>query len=157
MKILIATDGSKFSDEAVEMLCGIVRDAENTEIKIVSAYEQPIMAVAAAPYSLPAGYNPVLEKEMREMTTQAVSQAERKIRQQLPELKNNLTTEVLRGSPEQMIILEAEEWKADLIVVGSHGYGFWGRMFLGSVSSAIMHHAHCSVMIVRKPQSQNRR
>ena len=38
----------------------------------------------------------------------------------------------------------------DLIVVGSHGRGFWGRL-LGSVSDGVVHHAPCSVLVVRKP------
>ena len=150
MKILIATDGSEFSEEAVERCCQTVINAENPMVKIVSVYEQPLMAVAAAPYAIPAAYNPNLEKEIKELAAQAVEQAERKIRERFPDLKENLTTKVLRGSPEQAIVEEAEEWGADLIVVGSHGYGFWERMFLGSVSNAIIHHAPCSVMVVRK-------
>lgn len=154
MKILIATDGSAFSDAAVEKICQMVKNAEDVNVKIVSAYEQPVMAVAA-PYAIPAGYNPVLEKEMKEMATQAVSQAERKIGGRFPGLKNNLSTRVLSGSPEQAIVEEAENWGADLIVVGSHGYGFWERMFLGSVSNAIVHHAPCSVLVVRKKNADN--
>ena len=149
MKILIATDGSFFSDAAVEQICQILKNAEKTEIKIVSAYEQPIMAVSA-PYAISAGYNPVLETEMKGLATRAVFQAEDKIRERLPALKENLTARVLCGSPAQAVVEEAENWGADLIVVGSHGYGFWERTFLGSVSGAILNHAHCSVLVVKK-------
>ena len=55
-------------------------------------------------------------------------------------LKSNLAT---RG------INETARGKADLIVVGSHGRGFWGRL-LGSVSNGVVHHAPCSVLVVRK-------
>lgn len=154
MKILIATDGSEFSEAAVEKICQMTKNAENTEVKIVSAYEQPIM-VAAAPYAIPAGYNPSLEKEMREFATQAIEQAESQVRKHFPDLKEDLTTQILGGSPEQIIIEEAENWGADLIVVGSHGYGFWERMLLGSVSNAIVNHAPCSVMVVRKAKGEN--
>ena len=154
MKILIATDGSEFSEAAVEKICQMVTDGGNAEIRIVSAYEQPIM-VAAAPYAIPAGYNPILETEMKELATQAVSQAEQKIRERFPDLKTDLTTHILTGSPEQTIVEEAENWNADLIVVGSHGYGFWERAFLGSVSNAIVNHAPCSVLVVRKANRKN--
>lgn len=154
MKILIATDGSKFSKTAVETVCRMIEDNENARIKIVSAYEQPIMAVAA-PHAMPAGYNPILEREMKELATQAVSEAERKVRERFPDLNDNLSTGVLCGSPERKIVEEAENWNADLIVVGSHGYGFWERMFLGSVSSAILHHAPCSVLVVRERKNFN--
>ncbi len=154
MKILIATDGSQFSDAAVEKIGQMVENAAEVFVRIVSAYEQPVMAVAA-PYAISAGYNPILEKEMRAMAEQAITQAEQKISQSFPALKENLSTCVLSGSPEQAIVEEAENWGADLIVVGSHGYGFWERMFLGSVSNAIVHHAPCSVLVVRKSDRKN--
>jgi nucleotide-binding universal stress UspA family protein len=48
-----------------------------------------------------------------------------------------------------VILDEAEKWKADLIVVGSHGYPAWERLLLGSVSQAVVSHAKCSVEVVR--------
>ncbi|KAF3556416.1 hypothetical protein F2Q69_00010234 [Brassica cretica] len=39
-----------------------------------------------------------------------------------------------------------------ILVVGSHGYGAIKRAVLGSVSDYCAHHAHCSVMIVKKPK-----
>ena len=154
MKILVATDGSEFSDAAVERVCRLITDAENTEVRIVSAYEQPVMA-AAAPYAIPAGYNPVLEKELHENASDAARSAEQQIGERLPAVQSHLSTAVLCGAPAQAIIHEAEDWGADLIVVGSHGYGFWERMFLGSVSNAVVHHAPCSVLVVRRKPSQH--
>jgi nucleotide-binding universal stress UspA family protein len=58
--------------------------------------------------------------------------------------------EVLRGSPAESIIEDAERWGADLIIVGSHGYGAVRRFLLGSVSHAVALHAPCSVEIVRQ-------
>ena len=149
MKILIATDGSKFSEAAIETACRMIENAENAELRVVSAYEQPIMAVASAPYAMPVAYNPVLESEMKKAATQAVAQAELKISERFPALRKNMTTSVLCGDPKRVIVEEAENWGADLIVTGSHGYGLWERMILGSVSNSVVHHAPCSVMIVR--------
>lgn len=51
-----------------------------------------------------------------------------------------------------MVILDcATEWRADLIVVGSHGRKGVTRFVLGSVSEAVARHAHCSVEIARLP------
>jgi len=61
----------------------------------------------------------------------------------------NVTTGVLIGPPRSAILEESEDWKADLIVVGSHGYGPWQRFLLGSVSQAVVSHAKCSVEVVR--------
>ena len=49
-----------------------------------------------------------------------------------------------------MIVEEAQNWEADLIIVGSHGHGFWKRSFLGSTSDKVIHNAPCSVLVVRK-------
>lgn len=49
-----------------------------------------------------------------------------------------------------LICSEAEKLSADLIVVGSHGYGAVKRVMLGPVSHAVSLHAKCSVEIVRK-------
>jgi nucleotide-binding universal stress UspA family protein len=60
-----------------------------------------------------------------------------------------VTKEVLPGSPKLVIVEKADHWQADLIVVGSHGYGPWHRFLLGSVSQAVVSHAKCSVEVVR--------
>ena len=62
-----------------------------------------------------------------------------------------VTSRVLEGAPEDAILDEADRWQADVIVLGSHGYGPMKRRLLGSVSQAVALHAPCSVEIVRCP------
>ena len=52
--------------------------------------------------------------------------------------------------PKEIILQNAEEWGADLIVCGSHGRRGLSRFMLGSVSEAIAAHAKCSVEIIRQ-------
>ena len=54
------------------------------------------------------------------------------------------------GDPVREILGLAEEIGADLIVLGSHGYGAMGRLLIGSVSEAVLHGARCPVLIVRQ-------
>ncbi|MBK8302980.1 MAG: universal stress protein [Chloracidobacterium sp.] len=61
----------------------------------------------------------------------------------------NINTQIVNGDPGQQLVEIAKAWDADLIVVGSHGRGFWGRL-LGSVSDGVTHHSPCSVLVVRK-------
>ena len=62
---------------------------------------------------------------------------------------------VLRtGSAASEIVDEAEKWPADLIVLGSHGYGAPKRLFLGSVALSVVSHAPCSVEVVRGKNSK---
>ncbi|CAN6206449.1 unnamed protein product [Urochloa humidicola] len=62
--------------------------------------------------------------------------------------------EVVEGEPRYVLCNAADKHHADLLVVGSHGYGAIKRAFLGSVSDYCAHHAHCSVMIVKRPKSK---
>jgi nucleotide-binding universal stress UspA family protein len=48
-----------------------------------------------------------------------------------------------------MIVSAAEAEHADMIVVGSHGRGAVGRLFLGSVSEHVVRNAPCPVLVVR--------
>jgi len=54
------------------------------------------------------------------------------------------------GDARQVILEEAKDWGADLIVLGSHGYHGIDRLMLGSVSESVAMHAHCSVEVIRK-------
>ncbi|MEY2985436.1 MAG: hypothetical protein RLZZ568_2053 [Cyanobacteriota bacterium] len=47
----------------------------------------------------------------------------------------------------------AKNWQADLIVVGRRGLRGMAELFLGSVSSYVVHHAHCSVLVVQQPEN----
>ena len=57
----------------------------------------------------------------------------------------------LAGNPGRLICELANNWSADLILVGSRGLKGLREMFLGSVSNYVTHHAPCSVLIVRQP------
>ncbi|MFT3744810.1 MAG: universal stress protein [Pyrinomonadaceae bacterium] len=148
MKILIATDGSDFSREAVLQSCQMVIDS-NDEILIASCYEDAY-PISAEPFALSADYYQKMEDAMSELSMGFTEDAKASIEEKFVTQSPSISTEVLRGSPEQRIVERAEEWGADLIVVGSHGRGFWGRL-LGSVSNGVVHHAPCTVLVVRKP------
>lgn len=66
-------------------------------------------------------------------------------------LKVPCDTHVLRGSPVKEILRRAELDHADLIIVGSHGWGRTGRLLLGSTADGVKQHASCSVLIAKQP------
>jgi nucleotide-binding universal stress UspA family protein len=148
MKILLATDGSEFSRAAIKKCCQIAVKPENTEIRIISVFEN--IYVATEPFAVSAEYTQALEAAERKQAEDFTQQAAALFRECSPTAQFEVTTTVARGSADQAIIEEAEKWGADLIVVGSHGRGFWERMWLGSVSQAVIQHAPCSVLVVRK-------
>jgi nucleotide-binding universal stress UspA family protein len=67
-----------------------------------------------------------------------------------------VTTKVVEGHPKDAIVEEAGEWDADLVVVGSHGYGRLKRMVLGSVAGAVVANAPCSVHVAREKRDVER-
>jgi len=60
------------------------------------------------------------------------------------------------GTPQALILSRAEDWHADLIIVGSHGQTSAADTLLGSVTNSIIRHAHCPVLIVRPGKSTGR-
>ena len=61
-----------------------------------------------------------------------------------------ITSDTLLGQQQETILAQSEDWNADLIVLGSRGLGGVTRLLLGSVSSAVLSHANCSVEIARQ-------
>ena len=147
MKILIATDGSDASKSVIEAACQFVVDPENTTVKIISAVE-PYAPMLANPYAISAEYNAELEAAVSEQAITFVGQSEAELKEICPNI-SDVSSEISRGGAAQTIVETAREWGADLIVVGSHGRGFWGRTLIGSVSNSVIHHAPCSVLVVR--------
>src|SRR6267143_397557 len=60
------------------------------------------------------------------------------------------------GTPQALILSRAEEWLADLIIMGSHGQTSAADALLGSVTDGVIRHAHCPVLIVRRGGSGRR-
>ncbi|XP_066359006.1 universal stress protein PHOS34-like [Miscanthus floridulus] len=60
--------------------------------------------------------------------------------------------EAVEGDARDVLCEAVERHHAEMLVVGSHGYGAIKRAVLGSVSDYCAHHAHCTVMIVKKPK-----
>ena len=147
MRILVATDGSEYSRAAVEKCCEMIVDPNNTQVKVVSAYEDAY-PIAAEPFAVSADFYQHIIDAAESQSEYFAAEAAELIKKRFADSRLEVSSGVLRGSPEQQIVEEAGDWKADVVVVGSHGRGFWGRM-LGSVSDAVVHHAPCSVLVVR--------
>jgi nucleotide-binding universal stress UspA family protein len=147
MKILIATDGSAFSRAAVEQCCQLVL-RPGTEVMIVAVFEYVYPGVPE-PAIASSGYYKFVEDSLKKLAEKEIDEAIGIIRRQFDASDVPVKSQIVQGAPDQHIIALAKEWDADLIVVGSHGKGFWGRL-LGSVSTGVVHHAPCSVLVVKE-------
>lgn len=145
MRILLPLDGSSFSDAAVNEVASRPWPA-SSEVKIVTAFQAPVTPTPEV-WALPTEYFETIERTARESAQGVVDLAVAKLRDTLDK-SVIVTGEVLAGPPREAILDKADRWKADLIIMGSHGYGAWQRLLLGSVSQAVVAHAKCSVEVV---------
>ena len=148
MKILLAVDGSVCSDAAADELAKRPWPPES-EVKVITAVEIPV-PMGMEPWAISPDYFEDLERTLRH-TGQAVLDSALLKLKSITDKTLKISSEIIQGSPAQVIVDEAESWGADLIVLGSRGLGIWNRLVLGSVSNAVVHHAKCSVEIVRTP------
>ncbi|MCW3054181.1 MAG: hypothetical protein JWN14_3351 [Chthonomonadales bacterium] len=144
-KILVCSDGS---DKALEAAAAAAEIAGKfgSQILLLTVYDPSI--IPAATLGIPGG--------SLESTVNAIRYAE--------ELQNGTekeTGEIFQkagvrytphrelGHPVDRIISTASDEKVDLIVMGCRGLGGFDRLLLGSVSTGVLHHAHCPVLVVR--------
>ena len=147
MKIILATDGTSYSDAAAQMLCKFDVGPDD-EIIVVSVID---MAVPMA-VDIYGGYLPdttMIEETARNNAKQFVERTANLLKDAFKAKNVPVNTDILFGSPDSRIVEMAEKTGAELIVIGSHGYNRWERLLLGSISNSVVHHAPCSVMVVR--------
>ncbi len=137
--ILVAYDGTPSSlaalDQAVEI-------AERNDSRLTIACVIPVMA-AAYGIEMPPGASVV---ETIEAARRMLAETKSKIIQRGV---SRVETVLLEGDPVDRILEYAEKHPPNLIVAGSRGLSDAGRFFLGSVSDGILHHAPCSVLVVK--------
>jgi nucleotide-binding universal stress UspA family protein len=135
-QVVLAVDFSEFSLQAVRSaLPCIVPDAL---LHLVHVAWEPAgdreAGIAGTPIAL-ADYVKKVEERLEELGSE------------LERYGVSTRAHVLVGDPTREILHLAEEIGADLIVSGSHGAGFFGRLVMGSVSSRLVHGAGCSLLI----------
>jgi nucleotide-binding universal stress UspA family protein len=144
MKILIAYDGSECAESAIDDLkrAGLPRHAEAMALTVVEE-------LIPAPTSI-GGVATTFAKSLLEEEKDSLALARRarsRIHSIFPGWE--ILAEASIGSPGSQIIARADEWRPDLIVVGSHGRTALGQMFFGSVSQKVVNAARCSVRVAR--------
>jgi nucleotide-binding universal stress UspA family protein len=152
MRILLAIDGSACSNAAVEEV-GRRPWPDGSSIKVLTTFELPAPPTPEG-WALPANYFEELDSALQQQARNTVDHALATLKPKLAKTIS-LDAQILPGPPRTVILDEADNWGADLIVVGSHGYRMWERFLLGSVSQAIVSHAKCSVEVVRFPRAND--
>lgn len=142
MKLLIAYDGSDCADGA---LADLQRAGLPPEVEaIVLTIDEQWLPSAGHHWML--GTTPA--QTASEEAPALAQRAAETLREFFPTW--DVRAEVRGGSPASVILLAAEEWNPDLLVIGSRGRTGLAKFLLGSVSQKVLHHAPCAVRIARE-------
>jgi nucleotide-binding universal stress UspA family protein len=139
--VIVGVDDSAPSRVAVDWAA---RDAtrRGVPLKLVFVLQPPtVLALPDVP--LPPSYLQWQESEGAELLERSLATA----REAADDAPLQVSTEIVSG-PAVPVLAELSDG-AQLIVVGSHGRGALARALLGSVSTGLVHHAHCPVAIIR--------
>ncbi len=157
MKILIAYDGSDCAESALDDLthAGLPRKGEALVVTVAEVWLPPPPPRAYEIVELASGAKGTRGLERRYMAgSQAVKDADALAEKAAMRVKANFPDWKVKhtggwGSPTWELFSQAEDFKADLIVAGSHGRTGLGRLFLGSISQWLLNEARCSVRVAR--------
>jgi len=157
MKVLIAYDGSKCAEAALDDLThsGLPEKGEALVMSVAEVWLPPPPPSALEIVEMAATTKGPLGLERKYMAkAQVVNDADQMAAKGAAQFRANFPKwrvkhEAVWGSPNWEIYSRAEEWKADLIVAGSHGRNMFGRFFLGSISQWLLNQARCSVRVAR--------
>jgi len=163
MRILIGYDGSESADAALDDLrrAGLPREVEVLIVSVSDGLVDTSSTVAdIAGNALTSRRVTSAIALVREQAAQALAEAKElaakagdRLQSFFPDWKVRAVG--LAGTPATELMDTADEWKADLVVLGSHGRSALGRLLLGSVSKKLVTDSHHSVRVVRGTVKQN--
>ena len=146
-RVLLATDGSKYSDVVAQFLLDLP-SPHYSQVIVVTALQSHLAAWVKTPtldfqtnQELLARLQEAEENEARKITSKAEKQFQSK--------GYKTASIVKRGGAAESILAVAKEYSPDIIALGSRGLAGIESLLLGSVAERIARHANCSVLIGR--------
>ena len=155
-KVLLATDGSEEASSATEAAVEIAQKT-GSELHVVHVYGivpiYPLYPEATDPGGAELE-DPVLEEELEGLSERRAQEVLDAAVEKVQSAGATVAQAHLGegGVPHEIVAL-AEDLEVGLVVVGSRGRGGIRRALMGSVSDAVVRHAHCPVLVVRRQES----
>lgn len=153
MKVLIGTDGSDEAIAAANDALALLATPDAVLLLVV--VEPPVLATAGMESGFAGG---LATPDAIDTAWAAVNKdAEAALDRTLGALSIDAPIEqvIAQGDPGSVICQLADEQDVDVVVVGSRGQGAIRRALLGSVSTHVVHHAPCPVMVIRESTDHN--
>lgn len=136
LRVLIASDGSPSAERATALVQCVTWPAGSEFRLITVAAPMPALVAAALVAEMPPTPTEV-ERQLRSLNGRDVEFV------------------VREGRAASRIIEEATDWRADLVILGSHGYGPLRSALLGSVAAEVVDHAPCAVLVARRGRADH--
>jgi universal stress protein A len=140
-KILVPIDFSPITESVVSWAAALARDRKAS--LILAHVQEPIadhLGAGEMYYPMPLIENPEVRRTLLNFVPE--------------DPKIPYEHRLLLGAIPERIVALADEERVDLIVMGSHGRGWLGRVLMGSVAEYVMRHATCPVLIIKPPGGQ---
>jgi nucleotide-binding universal stress UspA family protein len=140
--IVLATDGSPSAEAATAEALELAQRLQTTLV---------VLSVAQDSAPMYGGYYGYAEiaADLRKMQTEHAAEVLANLAERATDAGVSCRTLALEGSPGEQICKAAGREDAHVLVVGAHGWGRFGRLLHGSVSTYVLHHAPCPVLIVQ--------
>lgn len=147
-KLLVAVDGSKGSNDAVSLACGLAQRL-SVPVELVFVFQTATEAIIG----LPSGgvsredrklFVPGAVEKLEEEAAEAVFSTARKA---VGSADVSVEEKTLFGLPAEMLLNHADEVPGAMIVMGRRGHSNLTELFLGSVSQRVIHKATCPVLL----------
>lgn len=146
-KILVPIDGSPNASRALDVAV-LLAKTSGAELVVLNVIPTPSILITTSAFGAPASglesYYEQQESSANHFIDEATNVAKK-------EGVSQITTKVTRADKSivEEILDSAASGKIDLIVIGTRGLGGFKKLLQGSVSSGVVAHAHCNVLVVR--------
>lgn len=140
--VLAGVDGSACSADAVRWTMNHLPLPEFCTVRLAGVVTIPVLTWGDP---MASQIEVLLEEDQVRM-----KEAQSRLADEIRTLHRPVTTETRIGDATDALLDMACDWKADLLVVGSHGRSLVQRWMLGSVSEGVLQRSPCSVLIVRE-------
>lgn len=146
-RILVPIDGSPTAHRGLEEAIRLAK-LTHGRLRLIHVVDELSLVMATSAY---AGYSAEWIADMQEAGKSVLAEAEAVVRSQGIEV-DSMRYDNLNGAVPELIVAEADNWPADVIVIGTHGRRGIGRLMLGSSAENVLRFSRVPVLLIRAPE-----
>jgi nucleotide-binding universal stress UspA family protein len=156
--VVVAFDGSPAAEHALREAGELLKGRRALVLVVWKAglgfelVELPASTIGLPPATLDIRTALEVDRELSEQAQRLARKGAGLARDAGFEAEGLAVAEDVQVAVHETIVRKAKELDAQAIVVGAHGHGRLGEVILGSTSREVIHHAHCLVLVARRPE-----